>query len=87
MTTELEQTPEIMREKLENLFEHPPRPKPVPREEGQCDWCSFRVTDVCSLGHSTKDHCMGMGHRCLKCNSYKWYGSPHKEIEKLLTRM
>ncbi len=62
--------------------EVPQRPKEVSREEGQCDWCSFRATDVCGLGHNTKDHCTGMGYRGLKCNDYLWYGHT-KEISKI----
>jgi len=74
MIVETEQTPEIMREKLENLFEHPPKPEPASREQGQCAWCSFRATDVCGLSHNVDDHCNCMGHRELKCNDYQWNG-------------
>lgn len=64
----------------------PPKPKPISREEGQCDWCSFRATDVCGLGHSTKDHCGGMGHRMLECPDYMWYGTPKEQVEIFLRK-
>ncbi len=67
-------------------IETPPKPKPVTREEGQCDWCKFRATDVCGLGHSTKDHCNGMGHRGLKCNDYLWWGSSQEAIDFFIAK-
>ena len=64
----------------------PPKPEPVPREEGQCDWCSFRATDVCGLGHSCKDHCMSMEHRGLECPDYMWYGTSQELAHAFIKR-
>lgn len=73
-------------EALEKFMKTPPKPKPISREEGQCDFCSFRVTDVCSIGHNCKDHCGGMGHRMLECPDYLWYGTPSPDVELFLKK-
>lgn len=65
------------------IYGVPPKPEHVPREKGQCDWCKFRTTDVCTVGHNIDDHCMCMGHRCLKCNDYLWIWTPKEDIEKI----
>lgn len=27
----------------------------------ECDWCSFRATDICEVGHNLQQHCDGLG--------------------------